>query len=323
MHNLFSVVKTSLKRERKIELLYQSQLEKNRGKQIQSWNWWREDALSSWLNDFISKRGLLDHSGKTVALCSVFGEREVLDRIKADVRVFFSGENVHHPHRARYADFMLSGKHPFDLGLGFDAFENERYLRFPLWLFYMFTPNATKEEIRKRCDELRHPVATERKKFCALVARTDLNGVRKALYDSVSELGHVDCPGLLFHNDDSLLERYQDDKVAYLRQFMFNICPENSASYGYTTEKLFQAVAAGCIPIYWGNDCLDIVNPSIVLFWNKVGDHQMLLDQMACLLADEARYHDFVAQDWLLLDAEEFVMGKFSELERKLGSLLQ
>ena len=322
MPRLFSIIRKSLKSDRKMKVLYRQQFSKNSGNQIQSWNWWREDAHSAWFRDFITKRGLLEHSDKTVALCSVFGEREVLDRIEADVRVFFSGENLHHPHRAHYADYMLSGKRPFDLGLGFDVFESDRYMRFPLWMIYMFEPDSTQEDIIKRCDQLCHPVITGKDQFCALIARSDRNGIRTQIHHSLSNLGRVDCPSALLHNDDRLVEQYQDDKIAYLRHYQFNICPENSSSYGYTTEKLFEAVAAGCIPVYWGNECLDIVNPSIVLSWSKGGDNQPLLDKMSCLMTDDGQYRDFISQDWLLPNAAEFVMGKFMELETKLKQLL-
>ena len=320
---LFHDLKKFLIHKHRTEVLYREQLTQNKGKQIQHWNWWSENARTMlWLQDFIVKRGLVDSSGKKIALCSIFGEREVLDRVEADVRILFSGENLRHPHRAQYADYMLSNKNPFDLSLGFDVFESEHYLRFPLWLAYMFAPDATKEDISKRCAELCHPVLTERNKCCALVARVDKNGVRTKMYESISGLGRVDCPSALFHNDDGLKEQYHDDKIAYLRQFKFNICPENSSSYGYTTEKLFESVAAGCIPIYWGNDCLDIINPAIVLFWDRESDNQVLLDRMTTLMTDDRQYRDFITQDWLVPDAEDFVIGKFTELETKLNRLL-
>ena len=322
LRRTYHVAKAFLKYRHAIDMLYQEQFTQNAGKRIQRWNWWREDTHSGWFEDFILKRGLQDGSGKRIALCSVFGEREVLDRVEADVRFFFSGENLHHSHRAQYADYMLSGKRPFDLGLGFDVFENDRYLRFPLWLIYMFEPDSTRDDIIKRCEQLCHPVVTGKVRFCALIARSDWNGIRKEMYDSLSGLGRVDCPSVLLHNDERLIEQYQDDKIAYLRHYKFNICPENSSSYGYTTEKLFEAVTAGCIPIYWGNDCLDIVNPSIVLSWSKEGGNQLLLDRMSCLMADDEQYRDFISQDWLLPNAAEFVIGKFTALETKLKQLL-
>lgn len=38
-----------------------------------------------------------------------------------------------------------------------------------------------------------------------------------------------------------------------MRDYKFNIAFENSRVDGYTTEKLFDALAAGTLPIYWGN----------------------------------------------------------------------
>ena len=323
MPQLYYDIKRFLKHKHRMDMLFEKQYMHNIDRQIQHWNWCSEDSKSMWwMQHFIVKRGLLDSSDKRIALCSVFGEREVLDKVDADVRVFFSGENLHHPHRAQYADYMLSGKHPFDLGLGFDVFENDHYLRFPLWLTYMFEPDATVDDINNRCEQLRHPVVAGKNKFCALVARGDRNGVRTALHQAVSRLGSIDCPSALFHNDDCLIEKYQDDKITYLRQYVFNICPENTASYGYTTEKLFQSIAAGCIPVYWGNDCLDIVNPSIVLFWNREGDEKTLLDRMADLMNNKQLYGDFTSQDWLMPNAAEFVISKFAELESRLKRLL-
>ena len=44
-----------------------------------------------------------------------------------------------------------------------------------------------------------------------------------------------------------------EDKHAFLQNYKFNLCFENSAVDGYTTEKLCDALAAGTLPIYWGN----------------------------------------------------------------------
>lgn len=43
------------------------------------------------------------------------------------------------------------------------------------------------------------------------------------------------------------------DKLQLLSNFKFSICYENAHSItGYVTEKIFDSLAAGCIPIYWG-----------------------------------------------------------------------
>ena len=42
-------------------------------------------------------------------------------------------------------------------------------------------------------------------------------------------------------------------KLDFDRSHKFSIVCENTAHSGYTTEKLVEAFAAGCIPIYWGD----------------------------------------------------------------------
>ena len=44
-----------------------------------------------------------------------------------------------------------------------------------------------------------------------------------------------------------------DDKLATLGQYRFAICYENARNYaGYITEKLFDCLLAGTVPVYWG-----------------------------------------------------------------------
>lgn len=43
------------------------------------------------------------------------------------------------------------------------------------------------------------------------------------------------------------------DKLQTMKDFKFSICYENGRDIcGYITEKIFDSMAAGCIPIYWG-----------------------------------------------------------------------
>ena len=44
-----------------------------------------------------------------------------------------------------------------------------------------------------------------------------------------------------------------DEKLAVLSQYKFSICYENAQMIpGYITEKIFDSLFAGCIPVYWG-----------------------------------------------------------------------
>lgn len=45
-----------------------------------------------------------------------------------------------------------------------------------------------------------------------------------------------------------------DSKYLTLKGYKFNFCYENCVKDNYLTEKLFDAIIAGCIPVYWGSD---------------------------------------------------------------------
>ena len=320
----YYIIKKYLKHYDEISMLYNQQCADNFGKQIQLWNWWDEEKTAYWLQKFIEQQGLLKGSKKTVALCSVFGEREILERVNADVKIFFSGENLHSPRHSQYADYMLSGKKPFNFALGFDEFADERYLRFPLWLTYMFDPVFDKKQIKSRCEQIRYPFSGNKTKFCSLVARADVNGIRTHIYNALNEFDKIDCPSELLHNDDSLKNEFRDDKGAYLMQYKFSICPENSDAYGYCTEKLFDAIAAGCVPVYWGWKTPEpkILNPRAIIFWDEENNGINAIKQIQSLCSDSQQMKEFIQQPRLLPNAEEEILQMMGKLKSQLESLL-
>jgi hypothetical protein len=244
----------------------------------------------------------------------------------SDVRVFFSGENVQR-FRRRYRNYALpTGK--IDLAMGFDYLSDTRYLRFPLWILYSFNPESNYEDIKKRCDELRYPNSSNesRSRFATLVARGDLGGIRESIFRNLSEIAQVDCPSSFMHNDDSLKEEFGDDKIRYIKQYKFNICPENSDTYGYVTEKLFEAIDAGCIPIYWGSkNCPEpeILNQDAILFWKPKGDNADVLAQIQSLNETPGRWREFATQPRLKDDAADIIYGLFEELEKRLRLIIE
>ena len=58
-----------------------------------------------------------------------------------------------------------------------------------------------------------------------------------------------------------------------LNNYKFNICSESSLSEGYITEKLFECLIAGCIPIYYcNNDTMiepEIINNDFIIKYNN------------------------------------------------------
>lgn len=287
---------------------------------ISCFNWWDDDQ-NSWFKDRYAN--IVSNSCSHLNFASVFGRKEVLELVSSPL-VFYSGENVHNPAFCAYSDHLLTNLH-INLGLGFDYFENERYLRFPLWLMYMFNPRSQKEDIIAQCRKLRYPDISVKTDFCSMVASHDLNGLRVSMVAAINQIGHVCCPGKLLHNDDTLIDQFNDNKSDYLKQFKFNICPENSNSMGYVTEKIFESIQSGCIPIYWGsyNDPEPgILNKEAIIFWGKDGDNSASLQLIESLLTNEQEYLDFVRQPRLLDGAEDIIWEMMSGLDERIAALL-
>lgn len=80
-----------------------------------------------------------------------------------------------------------------------------------------------------------------------------LNG-RNEIVKRVMDLGQIEV-----HSYGRCLNNRQmapsDDKVALFSRYKFCIAMENSNSKDYVTEKLWQALRSGCLPIYYGVRC--------------------------------------------------------------------
>lgn len=315
------------KTKREYRNMYLSQDAMNGRSNVRFYNWWPVDDYSTlWFYQFIQNIGLLNdnNNNKRICFCSVFNKREVLSNIKNDIKIFFSGENLHLPVWSQYADALLGDKDCL-LSLGFDYFEDARYFRFPLWLTYILKPTSNDEEIKLSLQKLRYPTIENRDRFACMIARADISGLRTDMYNALNNIDKIDCPSTLFHNDDSLKDKYLDNKKEYLRNYTFNICPENSNAMGYCTEKVFEAIEAGCIPIYWG--CYNIPEPKIlnhdaIIFWDKNDNGEKAVEQIIDLYNHPSRLKEFLSQPRLLPSAEEEIVNMINDLKIKLSALL-
>lgn len=97
-------------------------------------------------------------------------------------------------------------------------------------------------------------------------ARHQLHDERLAVIEALSRRGALDLWGPGWDRLSNLPSAWQarmercelrrhgacDDKAAVLARFEFALAFENTACPGYVTEKIFDAMCAGCIPIYRG-----------------------------------------------------------------------
>lgn len=103
--------------------------------------------------------------------------------------------------------------------------------------------------------------------------------------------------------------RLTQDKLLILKNYKYAFCYENMRNQkGYITERLFDAMYAGCVPVYWGADNIEeyvpkncfidrrhfITNEEMFTFLQKIDQkrYQLYLDAIdAYLLSEKHRRH--------------------------------
>lgn len=149
------------------------------------------------------------------------------------IKVYFTGENDIPDFNE--CDYAMSF-HPISFG--------PRHLRFPLYMLYEYgqalnPPSLSDGEALGRG-------------FCSMVLRNygDCDPMRLKIIDAVEGYRPMAYGGRFRNNTGGCV----DDKIAFLRNYKFNLALENSMVPGYVTEKIVEALAAPTVPIYWGSD---------------------------------------------------------------------
>lgn len=159
-----------------------------------------------------------------------------------------------------------------DYALAFDHMTyGDRYLRYPYGMRLM-----SQEGLYNR--ENRNAEAENRQRFCSFVySNGKADPMRGKILNALRTYKPVDCGGKVEHNVDIPVHDgwgWQKDRIEFERNYKFSIACENSSSPGYVTEKIFISLAAGTIPIYWGDPTIkEFVNEKAIIY---VGDYATL-----------------------------------------------
>lgn len=292
-----------------------------------------------WIEKFI-KHNFPSKKMYNLCLCSIEGKPKNLKSIKIP-KIFFSGENLGSiiDHRAckksvdediykwlisrgkYYRDYRLND---VNLAMGFDKKCDNNYLRFPLWLMYLFPPNIDFRRIKDILADI-NKIKSKNISEAVCINRHDVFGIRELICNDLNNILVITYAGKWRNNTDELWHFYKNDKLSYLKNFKFNICPENMDAADYCTEKIFDALRCGCIPIYAG--CLnnpepEIINRDFVIFWDLDGDNTEQLKLVKRLNTDNEFYQKFVNQPKLKQEAADYIAEYFENLKQKLKELI-
>lgn len=293
---------------------------------IEILNFWPGQAPEDlWLHRFFQNRLQdVDLSDQRLTIASLFGPRNHIRQSPGKTKIFFSGENL--DRFPKYKDYCID---EVDLAMGFDYLQHPKYLRLPLWLLYLLDPVPMRQaDIQKRLDNIMAKIRANYKadkRFCSLISSHDKNGIRSRLLDAVSTIEKVDSAGKFRNNTNLLKEQYQDDKPVFLAAYRFNICPENTNKAGYVTEKLFEVILAGAVPIYWGSNNRpepEVLNQDAILYYNGRRKINTLLKEISDLHHNEHAYREFSLQDRFAPHAAEYIAETLNTLEQSVRKLI-
>lgn len=196
---------------------------------------------------------------------------------------------------------------------------NDNKFKFPLYLDYF---NYHDKEIFQRVNNLCKTQVPEN--FCTLINKHDRWNTRTPIYNAIKDLGHINCPSVLFKNCSND-ELGRIDNIEYIRKFKFNICAENYRTKkikGYITEKLMRCCLAGAIPIYNGElDDIDvkIFNRNRILFVDETyGSIKKMQEAVMAMQADEAVFRAFYEQDIFCDTAADMIILMGQAIKEKL-----
>lgn len=228
---------------------------------------------------------------KEFFLLELFDSSEVVSDDSYDYLVLSVFPNKIFPIKDGAKIIVFNGEHPSyikdrivkigikpHIQIGFVDSYNYDYevvkLYYPLWILYypQFDQKFIDDIEAKKNITLE---GINQKKFCCLINSHDNNLTRRPIYNVLSNIGRIDCPGVLLNNcDRRLCGTTSEDKIKFMNSYIFNICSENFVGKLYFTEKLPQSLNSCCIPIYHG----DLSDINLKIF-NK--DRMIIVDDFS------------------------------------------
>ena len=236
-----------------------------------------------------------------------FGSNNIKYNNRKIVKIFFTGENE------RPWNYECHYSICFDHG----DWNGHNY-RLPLYVIYDYdnhfrdVPNTS--TVDRQPSDL-----NEKKGFCSFVVKNGACQKRNDWFHKLNDHKGVASGGPLFNNIGYVLPRGEESvqaKLKFLNSYKFNLCFENSSFPGYATEKLYEALCAKTIPIYWGSPTIDCdFNPKAFLNWHdyedddaffeaikEIDENPDLYEEMylAPMFADYQRSNKFMDKDRFL-----------------------
>ena len=292
-------------------------------------NWWTawKSEFDGFCDDIWFTR-FLNHRFPDVDyklnIFSVCGDHDNIAKEMDGKKVLYAAENLNKRFLHFNKNFGRYALDYVDLAMGNDLIDHHKYLRFPLWILFNFLPQFNEADIENHINNLTS-LNFNKTKDVAVIASHDLWQTRSLIVNDIEKFSRICFAGKWRNNTNELWDKFNNNKIEYLKQFKFNICPENLLDTAYVTEKIFDSIKSDCIPLYaGGGDYLEpqVLNNNAILCWDFDKDNTDSIEQFKNLINDKDTYKEFKDQDILLDTSSKYVIKKFNDLEKHFERLI-
>ena len=149
-------------------------------------------------------------------------------------KIFFSGE----PCELNFDNY--------DYAMTYHFSDDPRHYRLPLYALYGDVNRLTAPRVWNP--------AWEQREFCCVLFGKSYpheHTPREAFFHELCKYKHVKSAGRHLNNTGFIVT--PENKAEYIKNFKFVLSFESCSLPGFTTEKIFEPLLVGSIPIYWGN----------------------------------------------------------------------
>ncbi len=198
-------------------------------------------------------------------------------------RVFFSAEPDHtnpHKERLKSADYSFSyhygdGRSNPDLKEHFP----KKHLRI-LNFVASHGPRKVRKEIKRKNES--EKVEVNNGKAASMVYSNNVDH-RKKIFDELSQKLNIDSAGPYLNNMENnwTVPKGRQPLIKFMSRYKFYLAVENSRHVGYLTEKLYNALLADTIPVYWGDpNASEVFNSEAFLDFSDFNSIAKLADRI-------------------------------------------
>lgn len=112
------------------------------------------------------------------------------------------------------------------------------------------------------------------------------------------------------------------DKIKFLSSYKFSLAMENSNGDGYISEKIFQSLISGTIPIYYGDYLIDeYINPKTYILIKGEKDIAAKIEYIKSIDNDYEKYRSIISENAIV--DNNFTQKIDNELKSFLYNIFQ